>query len=128
MNVCPAPRHGLRHVGACPQVRFALSFAAVENRIREVKATIANLVTPHLFKIVDLANQAQAGGNIDWHLRDTVARTIDALGHQYNARDLLSTYVDGLHTAARETGRLHSAYSRVLQAAATQAASHLDKL
>jgi hypothetical protein len=99
-----------------------------KNRIREVKATIANLVTPHLFKVVDLANQAQAGGNIDWHLRDTVARTIDALGHQYNARDLLSTYVDGLQAAARETGRMHSAYSRVLQAAATQATSHLDKL
>lgn len=93
-----------------------------------MKATSANLVTPHLLKVVDLANQAQTGGNIDWHLRDTVARTIDALGHQYNARDLLSTYIEGLENAAREKGRIYSAYARALQAAAAQAARHLEAL
>ena len=93
-----------------------------------MKATIAGLVTPHLFRVVDLAKQAEAGGNIDWHLREAVTRTIDALGHQYNARDLLSTYIEGLETAAREKGRVYSAYARVLQAAAAQATRHLEKL
>ena len=93
-----------------------------------MKATIANLVTPHLLRVVDLAKQAEAGGNIDWHLRDAVAKTIDALGHQYNARDLVSSYIEGLEAAAREKGRVHSAYVRALQAAAAQAARQLEKL
>jgi hypothetical protein len=93
-----------------------------------VKATIVNLVTPHLLSIVDLAKQAETGANIDWHLRDTVARTVDALGHQYNARDLVSSYIEGLESAAREKGRVHSAYVRALQEAAAQAARHLEKL
>ena len=59
-----------------------------------MKATVANLVTPHLLKVVDLAKQAEIGGNIEWHLRETVSRTIEALGHQYNARDLLTTYIE----------------------------------
>lgn len=93
-----------------------------------MKPTIANLVTPHLLTVVDFAKQAEAGGNIDWHLRDAVARTLDALGHQYNARDLLSSYIEGLETAAREKGRVYSAYARALQAAAAQATRHLEKL
>ena len=93
-----------------------------------MKPTVANLVTPHLLKVVDLAKQAEIGGNIDWHLRETVTRTIEALGHQYNARDLLSTYIAGLESAAREKGRVYSAYARALQAAADQAALHLEKV
>jgi hypothetical protein len=98
------------------------------NRTGEVKPTIVNLVTPHLLKVVDLARQAEAGANIDWHLRDTVAGTIDSLAHQYNARDLVASYIDGLETAARDKGRAHSAYVRTLQDAAAQAARHLGKL
>lgn len=93
-----------------------------------MNVTIANLVTPHLLKVVDLAKQAETGGNVEWHVRDTVGRTIDALGHQYNARDLLTSYVQGLETAAKENGRVYSAYSRTLQAAADQAARHLERL
>lgn len=93
-----------------------------------MKATVANLVTPHLLSVVDLAKQAEIGGNIEWHLRETVARTIEALGHQYNARDLIATYIEGLETAAREKGRIYSAYARALQAAAAQASLHLEKV
>lgn len=93
-----------------------------------MKPTIANLVTPHLLRVVDFAKQAEAGGNIEWHLRDAVAKTLDALGHQYNARDLLSTYIEGLEAAVREKGRNYSAYSRTLQAAAAQATRYLEDL
>ena len=93
-----------------------------------MKATVANLVTPHLLKVVDLAKEAEIGGNIEWHLRETVSRTIEALGHQYNARDLLTTYIEGLESAARAKGRVYSAYARALQAAAAQAAGHLERL
>ena len=93
-----------------------------------MKATVANLVTPHLLSVVDLAKQAEIGGNIEWHLRETVSRTIEALGHQYNARDLLTTDIEGLEAAARAKGRIYSAYARALQAAAAQAAQHLEKV
>ena len=108
--------------------RFAVSFGAFANRDRDMKATVANLVTPHLLSVVDLAKQAEIGGNIEWHLRETVSRTIEALGHQYNARDLLATYIEGLEAAARAKGRIYSAYARALQAAAAQAAQHLEKV
>lgn len=93
-----------------------------------MKATIAGLVTPHLFRVVDLARQAETGAKVDWHLRDAVASTIDALAHQYNARDLLSTYVQGLENAASEAGRGRTVYVDALQQAAAQAARHLDRL
>lgn len=93
-----------------------------------MKPTIVNLVTPHLLKVVDLANQAETGANIQWHLRDTVAGTVDALGHQYNARDLISSYIEGLETAAVQKGRDHSLYARALRDAAAQAARHLERL
>lgn len=90
--------------------------------------TIAGLVTPHLFQVVDIAKQAETGANIDWHLRDAVSRTIDALAHQYNARDLLATYVQGLETAAGEAGRGRMLYANALRQAAAQAARHLERL
>ena len=70
-----------------------------------MKATVVGLVTPHLLRVVD------------WHVRDAVARTIDELGHLYNAQDLRAAYIQGLETAAREAGPARVAYARVLQAA-----------
>jgi hypothetical protein len=91
------------------------------HQVEHVKATIVGLVTPHVLRVVDLANQAEAGINVDWHLRDAVAKTIDELGHQYNARDLLSAYVHGLETAANDAPRSRGAYAGALQAAALAA-------
>lgn len=92
-----------------------------------MKPTIVNLVTPHLMKIVDLANQAETGANIQWHLRDTVANTVNALAHQYNARDLVTSYIQGLEAAAIDTGRAHSPFARTLKEAAAQATRELDR-
>jgi hypothetical protein len=91
-----------------------------------VKPTIAGLVTPHLFRIVDLAKQTETGANVDWHVRDAVARTIDELGHQYNARNLCSAYIQGLETAADEARQARKWCARVLQMA-VQTARHLDE-
>lgn len=90
-----------------------------------MKATIVGLVTPHVLRIIDLANEAEKGINVDWHLRDAVARTMDDLGHQYNARDLLSAYIQGLETAAQEAGQVRRAYAGALRAAAAVAARNL---
>ena len=83
----------------------------------QVKPTIVGLVTPHFLRVIDLAKQAETGVNVDWHLRDEVAKTIDDLGHQYNAQDLLSAYIGGLETAANESGRFSKAYTSALHAA-----------
>ncbi|QIL20843.1 hypothetical protein [Thermomonas sp. HDW16] len=91
-----------------------------------MKVTIVGLVTPHLLKVIDLAKQAEAGVNVDWHVRDAIAKTIEDLAHQYNARDLLSAYAQGLESAARETERTRKVYAGVLQAAAAQAARNLE--
>ena len=87
------------------------------NRVEQVKATVVGLVTPHLLRVIDLARQAETGVNVDWHLRDAVARTLDDLSRQFNARDLLSAYIHGLETAADEAGRVRKAHAGVLQAA-----------
>ena len=92
-----------------------------------MKVTIVGLVTPHVLRVVDLAKQAETGVNVDWHLRDAVARTIDDLAHQYNARDLLSAYIQGLETAADGAERGRKVYADVLKAAAAQAARDLDQ-
>lgn len=91
-----------------------------------MKVTIVGLVTPHLLRIIDLAKQAETGVNVDWHLRDAVARTIDDLGAQYNASDLLSAYHQGLETAAQDAAPTRKAYARALQAAAAVAARNLE--
>lgn len=93
-----------------------------------MKATIVGLVTPHVLRVIDLANEAEKGINVDWHVRDAVARTMDDLGHQYNARDLLLAYVQGLETAAQEVGQVRKAYAGVLQAAAATAGRNLKEL
>ena len=91
----------------------------------QVKATVVGLVTPHLLRVMDLAKLAETGVNVDWHLRDAIATTTEDLGQQYNAKDLLSAYSQGLETAAREAERGRRAYFRVLQTAAAQAARNL---
>lgn len=92
-----------------------------------MKVTIVGLVTPHLLRIIDLAKQAETGANVDWHVRDAVAKTVDDLAHQYNAGDLLSAYIQGLEAAAQEAGRARMFYSGVLKAAAAQAARNLKE-
>ena len=96
------------------------------NGLEHVKATVVGLVSPHVLQVVDLARKADSGINVDWHLRDTVARTVDDLGHQYNARDLLSAYIHGLETAAGEAGPNRKGYADALQVAAAMARRQLE--
>lgn len=93
-----------------------------------MKATVVGLVTPHVLRVLDLAKQAQAGTNVDWHLRDAVARTVEDLGQQFNARELLTAYVHGLETAAGEAAPSRKRYVGVLQTAAGMAHRELQKL
>lgn len=86
-----------------------------------MRATVVGLVTPHLLRIVDLANEAQKGVNVDWHLRDAVARTMNDLGDQYNAPSLMEAFIGGLESAAGNAPKAHVDYARVLQAAADAA-------
>jgi hypothetical protein len=90
-----------------------------------MKATIVGLITPHVLRVADLAKQAEVGANVDWHVRDAVAKTIDDLGSQYNARDLLSAYIQWLENAAQEAGQSRQRYASVLRAAATTASRHI---
>lgn len=92
-----------------------------------MKATIVSLITPHVLRVVDLATEAQAGANVDWHLRDAVMRAMDDFGPQYNGRDLLSAYIQGLETAAQEAAPARKAYAGVLRTAAGIAARHLKE-
>jgi hypothetical protein len=86
-----------------------------------VRSTVVSLVTPHLLRIVDLANEAEKGVNVEWHVRDAVAKTMRELGEQYNAPALVAAYVDGLETVAGQVVRTRVAYVGVLQAAAAAA-------
>jgi hypothetical protein len=86
-----------------------------------MKATVVGLVTPHLLRIVDLANNAEKGANVDWHVRDAVARTMSELGDQFNAPALVAAYVEGLENVAAQAPKARVAYVRVLQAAADAA-------
>lgn len=85
------------------------------------KATIVGLVTPHLLRVVDLANEAEKGVNVDWHVRDAVARTMGVLEDQWNASALMGAYVEGLENAASLAPKSRVAYVRALQAAADAA-------
>ena len=64
-----------------------------------MRATVVGLVTPHLLRVVDLANEAEKGVNVDWHLRDAVAKTMGELGDQHNAPALVASYIEGLEAA-----------------------------
>lgn len=93
-----------------------------------MKTTVVGLVTPHVIRVMDLARQAETGVNVDWHLRDAVARTVDDLVQQFNARDLLSAYVDGLQTAANDAGPGRARYAGMLQTAAGMALREIERL
>lgn len=88
-----------------------------------MNATVVGLVTPHLLRVVDLATEAEKGVNVDWHLRHTVASTMDELRDQWNAPALMTAYVDGLETAATQAPKNRPSYARVLRAAASAARS-----
>lgn len=83
--------------------------------------TIVGLVTPHLLRIIDLANEAEKGANVDWHLRGTVSTSMDELCSQWNAPALIAAYVDGLETVAGQAPPTRTAYIRVMHAAAAAA-------
>lgn len=86
-----------------------------------MRATVVGLVTPHLLRIVDLANNAEKGANVDWHVRDAVTKTMGELGDQYNAPALVAAYVEGLENAASNAPKARVEYVRILQAAAEAA-------
>ncbi len=87
-----------------------------------MKATVAGLITPHVLRVAELARQAETGANVDWHVKDAVAKTVQEFGSLYNARDLLCAYVNWLETAAEEAEPARNAYGNVLRAAAAAAA------
>lgn len=91
-----------------------------------MKATVIDLVTPHLLRIVDLANEAEKGVSVDWHVRDAVAKSMGQLCDQYNAPVLVAAYVEGLENAVGQAPRDRVAYAGVLQAA-TDAARRLRR-
>lgn len=84
-------------------------------------ATVVGLVTPHLLRVVDLANNAEKGMNVDWHLRGVVSTTMAELRGQWNAAALVASYLEGLENAVRNAPPNRPAYVRVLQAAAAAA-------
>lgn len=92
-----------------------------------MKVTVVGLVTPHVLAVVDLAKQAETGVNVDWHLRDAVAKTVEDLGQQYNASELLAAYVHGLETVAQDAGKGRFAYASALKSAAAQAARQIKQ-
>lgn len=83
--------------------------------------TVVGLVTPHLLRVVDLANQAEKGVNVDWHLRGAVDATMRELRDQWNAPALVASYVEGLETAAAQAPKNRAAYARAMQSAAAAA-------
>lgn len=86
-----------------------------------MRATVVGLVTPHLLRVVDLANEAQKGVNVHFHLQDAVARSMAEMADQYNAATLVSAYVDGLETLAGQAPTARTDYVRVVQDAAAAA-------
>lgn len=86
-----------------------------------MKATVVGLVTPHLLRVVDLANEVEKGMNVDWHVRNAVVKTMGELYDQFNAPALVTAYVEGLENVAAQAPKTRVAYIRVLQAAADAA-------
>lgn len=82
-----------------------------------MRTTVVGLVTPHVLRIVDLANEAQNGINVHWHLNDAVSRSMAELADQYNAPALVTAYLDGLETIAAQAPAARADYLRVLQTA-----------
>lgn len=86
-----------------------------------MNATVVGLVTPHLLRVVDLANEAEKGVNVSWHVREAVSTTMGELADQYNAPILVAAYVEGLENAAGNAPKARSGYIRALQDAAAAA-------
>lgn len=85
------------------------------------RATVVGIVTPHLLRVVDLANQAEQGVNVDWHVREAVAKSMGELAELFNASVAVASYIDGLERAAGQAPKHRTAYVRVLQGAAEAA-------
>ena len=88
-----------------------------------MNATVVGLVTPHLLRVVDLANQAERGVNVDWDLRGAVDATMRDLRDQWNAPALVVAYVEWLETAAGQAPKNRAAYACVLNTAVAAARS-----
>lgn len=86
-----------------------------------MRTTVVSLVTPHLLRVVDLANEAQKGVNVQFHLQDAVARSMAELAEQFNASALAAAYVEGLESVAGQAPSARTEYVGVLQAAAETA-------
>lgn len=86
-----------------------------------MRATVVDLVTPHVLRVVDLASRAQNGANVDWHVRDAVSATVRQLGEQFNAASLVGAYASGLDAAASEAPKGYVTYADTLRAAAATA-------
>lgn len=84
-------------------------------------ATVVGLVTPHLLRIVDLANEAEKGVKVEWHLREAVRKTMSELGDLYNGPSAVAAYVEGLANTAARAPAHRKAYVGVLLAAAEMA-------
>lgn len=85
------------------------------------RATVVGMVTPHLLRIIDLANEAQNGVKVDWHVREAVTKSMGELGELYTAPEATAAYIEGLESAAGQAPKHREAYARVLQAAADAA-------
>ena len=85
------------------------------------RATVVGIVTPHLLRIVDLANEAEKGVNVDWHVREAVTRSMGELSELYNAPVAVASYIEGLEKAAGQAPEKREAHARVLRAAAEAA-------
>ncbi|RPD83660.1 hypothetical protein [Luteimonas sp. 100069] len=88
-----------------------------------MRATVVGLVTPHLLRVVDLANEAQKGVKVDWHLRDAVTTSMAEMADQFNASALMRAYIDGLESVASQAPAARTDYLRALQSAAEAARS-----
>ncbi|WP_133498627.1 hypothetical protein [Cognatilysobacter terrigena] len=86
-----------------------------------MRTTVVGLVTPHLLHLVDLANQADKGVNVDWHVRAAVSRTVGELRELFNGPELIAAYIDGLESAAADAPPRRVEYANVLRAAAEAA-------
>ena len=85
------------------------------------RATVVGIVTPHLLRVVDLASQTEQGVNVDWHVREAVAKSMGELGELFNAPVAVASYIEGLENAAGQAPKHRDAYARVLQGAAEAA-------
>ena len=86
-----------------------------------MKNTVVGLVTPHLLHVVDLANQADRGVNVDWHVRAAVDRTVSELRELFNGPELTAAYIEALESAAADAPKARVAYIDVLRSAADAA-------